>query len=195
MSESRGVMSAGVPSLLTRPASAAPVIDRRRRLLAVALDVLALLPPLVVTSTLTIAWLLARTGWGREDVRDLDSAIAVAILGAAIPAWIANLAFDLVPSRATRGQRAVGLRIETAGTSMLLALAIRLASHPTTGTLAWAWLAGVFVLAGAFTLAALAGVLALVVAVAGLLSLAMLLVAPGARGLHDRIAGTRLASR
>lgn len=187
-------MSAALPPALARPAAATSSVTRRARLVAATRDAITVLPPLVAASALAIAWLLARSAWGRDDVRDLDSAIALAIVATVPPAWLARIALSLVTSHATPGQRALGLHIEVtraqaARTSLTMAL--RLALHPF-GAVGWAWLAGVLVLASAFEAALLLAVVAVVVAVAGIVSLAIILVTPDGRALHDRIAGTRL---
>ncbi|MFA7248193.1 MAG: RDD family protein [Dehalococcoidia bacterium] len=184
-------MLAGVPRALDHPASTAPGVTRGRRLLASGRDALALIPPLAMAVVVAAGWLLARTSLGRDDASDRDTAIALAVVAAVPPAWLARLAFTLLTTHATEGQRTAGLRIEVRRARDRTALALRLAVHPLAVS-GWAWGAGVLALAGVYAAAlALAAVAALVCA-AGLVSLAIVLVDPGARALHDRIAGTRV---
>lgn len=197
-------MFAGMPSTLpplARPApSEGPVpaappasrpITRRLRLLAAARDALALLPAIAVALAIAVAWLLARTAWGRDDVRDVDSAVALATLAAVPPAWLARIAFGLVTAQATPGQRACRLRVEVTRARRRLALGLRLALHPF-GAAGWAWVAAVLALAGAFAIALAVAAIALALALGAVASLAMILADPDTRALHDRVAGTRL---
>lgn len=184
-------MAAGTSPAVARDTQHPGALTRRTRLAAGLSDVLALLPPLVIASTLAVTWLLARTAWGREDVRDLDSAIALALLGAVIPAWLARLAVSMITTGATPGQRARRLHLEaTRDVPPVRAIAIRLATHPF-GALGWAWIAGVLALAGLFEVAVVVAFIAAVIALGALASLAIILVRPDALALHDRVSGLR----
>ena len=184
-------MAVGTSPTVALDTSAPGVLSRRVRLAANLRDLLALLPLLVIASTLAVAWLLVRTAWGREDVRDIDGAIALALLGAVVPTWLARLAVSMATTGATPGQRALRVHLEaTRDVSTRWALAIRLATHPF-GAIGWAWIAGVLALAGLFQIAATFALVAVLVAIAGLGSLAIILVRPGALTLHDRASGLR----
>ena len=56
----------------------------------------------------------------------------------------------------------------------------------------WALIAGALFLAGAWQVAAIVGGFAAAVVAGGVVSLAIVLAAPDARGVHDRIARTRV---
>lgn len=163
---------------------------RRPRLLGALRDALDLLPMLVVATALAVGWLLLRTAWGRDDARDLDSAVALAILGGAPAGWIARAAISLVTARATPGQRRHGLHLE-AGRR---AVGPWLALHPLFGSVAWAWLAGIAALATALTAALLLLAVALLVAAGGLVSLALVVLTEDPRTLHDRITGAHVVT-
>jgi hypothetical protein len=191
-------MLAGLPPALPPAAIAtgAPaLISRRARLLAAVMDGLALLPPLVLTGAVAVAWLLARTAWGRDDATDFDSSLALAILAAGPAAWLARLGYALVTTQATPGQRALGLQVEvTAGRAFpghQTARALRLAAHPF-GAGGWLLVALTVLLTGAWEIATVIAAVGGLLLIAGIVSLAVVLVAPDARGLHDRMAGTRL---
>jgi len=184
-----------VPPALLHPLEASARVTRRARLGAAALDALAVLPPLVIAGIAAVAWLLARTAWGRDDPTSVDASIALSLVAAAPGAWLARLGHALVVSGATPGQRARGLRVErtraVAPTATDGARVLRLALHPF-GAVGWALVAGTLYLAAAPEAAvAVAGIAALVLA-GGAVSLAIVLVAPDARALHDRLAGTRV---
>ncbi len=184
-------MVADVPTplaILDAPAAPGLLVPRRERFLAAAADLASALPMITIAVGVAAAWLLVRTGAGREDARGLDAAIALAVVGAVPPAWLARLALGLLDQHATPGQHARGLRVEATRTRAVL---VRLALHPF-GAVGWAWLAGIAALAQSMALAGVLGAVAALVLVAGGVSLAMILVAPGAPTLHDRLAGTRL---
>ncbi len=193
-------MSATTPCIA---AASAITIRRRQRLLAGFRDAIALLPLLAVATALATAWLLLRTAWGRDDVRDLDGAVALAIIAAAPAAWAAWLAVALITDHATPGQRAYGLRLS--GDALAAApwlpyltwrrrVALWLAFHPVVGVVGWAWMAGLAVLAGAFLAAVLCATVAAAVALSGVASLAMILVTPDVGALHDRATGMKVVA-
>lgn len=183
-------MVADVPAPLAIPPLTTVMITRRARLLASLVDLLSALPPLVIAALLATAWLLLRTSAGREDARGIDTAIALAIVGAVPPLWLARLAIGLVTRGATPGQYARGLRVTTTRAPTTSAL-LRLALHPF-GAIGWGWIAAVLALAHMYEAAALFAGPALLVGLGGLASLVMILVDPDARALHDRVAGTRV---
>lgn len=184
-------MAADTSPAIERETTAHPGLPRRVRIAAALRDMLSLLLPLVIASALAVAWLLARTAWGREDVRDVDGAIALALLGTVIPAWLARLAASMLTAGATPGQQALRLHLEaTRDVTTRWAIATRLATHPF-GALGWVWVAGVLALAGLFEVAGIVALLAAAVAIAGLVSLATMLVSPDALALHDRASGLR----
>jgi hypothetical protein len=183
-------MLAGLPPALASSLAAPPAVTRRARLLALALDAIAILPPVVIALAIAIAWLLARTAWGRDDVSDLDSSVALALLAAGPAAWLAWLGYALATGHATPGQRARGIAVEfTRGGRATPAL--WLAAHPF-GAMGWLLIALMLLLAGAWEGAAVIAVLAALALLGGLVSLAIALARPEARGLHDYIAGTRV---
>lgn len=184
-------MVAGIPQPIARLTTPLTPLTRRGRLLASLRDLLSLLPLLAVTTLIAVAWLLARTAWGRDDARDLDTAVALAIAAAAPPVWLARIAFGLLTAQATPGQQAQRLSVEVTGARTRYPLAVRLALHPF-GAIGWGWAAGVIALAQWYAAALAVGAVAAVILLGGLVSLAIVLVAPGARALHDRAAGTRL---
>lgn len=184
-------MVTAVPLPSTPPSLSTTAITRRARLRAGARDLLALLPPLATASMIAVAWILVRTAWGRDDARDLDTAIALAIVAAVPPAWLARIALALLTAQATPGQRAERLAVDATRARIRHAVAVRLALHPL-GAIGWGWVAGELALAQWYTAALAAGALAAVLLLCGLVSLAIILVAPDARALHDRAAGTRL---
>lgn len=165
--------------------------DRRMRLLAVVRDAAALLPPLAIAAAIAVAWLLSRTAWGRDDVRSVDSAVALALVATVPPAWLVRLALHSITAGGTPGQRAAGLRLTARRRHARVAVLIRLALHPL-GTVGWAWLAATLAMAQLYTAALVPAAVGALTLLGGLTSLAVVLVAPGARGVHDRLAGTRL---
>lgn len=165
-------------------------VTRRRRVAALIIDLAILAGFAAVASLLSLAWMLARTEGGRYDLAIGDSAVAFALLLAAVPAWAALLAADVVLFGATPGERRLRLAIEGGPLRRL----VRLAVHPL-GVIAWLWLAAMANLA---TLPVV-GLVLLAVAMTGLLGVAasiiLVLRAPSAGGVHDLLAGTRLVAR
>ncbi|MGE3855459.1 MAG: RDD family protein [Dehalococcoidia bacterium] len=182
-----------MPPVLLHSVAVASAVTRRARLGAAALDALALLPPLAVAGIGAVVWLLARTAWGRDDPSGVDASVALALVAAAPGAWLARVGHALVLAHATPGQHARGLRVER--TREVApdrgAYALRLALHPF-GAVGWALTAGTLYLAAAPEAALTIAAIAAIVATGGAVALAIVLVAPDARALHDRIAGTRV---
>lgn len=164
-----------------------PALSRRRRLAAVAFDLAPLVAALALALVVALAWLLWRTHAGRDDVRERDGLVAASMLAAVPPAWVAWLAPGILEG-ATPGQRRAGLAVEARSTAARL---IRAAAHPLA-VVPWAWLT-VAMLALDLRPAAVAfGVDAALVTLGGLASIVLWGARPGARALHDRLAGTRL---
>jgi hypothetical protein len=161
---------------------------RRVRLAAAAIDAAVLLVLLTGTLIVALAYLLARTAWGRFDVGLGDALVAASLLGAGVPAWAAWQLARLQLEGATLGQRRLGLAVEARAPWRRLA---RFAAHPLAVPV-WGWLALTALIAGLPWLPLLPALAGGLVLLAGLVSLAMLAVDPDARGLHDRLAGTRL---
>lgn len=183
-----------LPPTLARPLRATSEVSRRARLGAALLDALALLPPLVLAGAAAVVWLLARTAWGRDDPTSLDASVALAVLAAAPAAWLARVGHALVLTEATPGQHARGLRTAlTRGREPgRWARAVRLALHPFAAA-GWGVIALIVYLAALPVEAAIAVIATGALTLAGgIVSLAIVLVAPDARALHDRAAGTRV---
>lgn len=171
----------GAPGLAVPEAPA--LRGRRVRALAVDLGTMALAS--LLASAVAVAWLLLRTGAATTDPSAGDSAIAFALALSALPAWYALAALDVLEAGATPGQRRAGLRIEGAPARRLVRLSLAPVALP-----GWAWLSTVALLTAVYPLALLVASVTAIVAVAALASTA--LVAAGRRGLHDRLAGTRV---
>jgi hypothetical protein len=134
-----------------------------------------------------LLWLLVRTAWGRDDVPTPDATAAAALLLAATPAWLVWTALRLIQRGATPGQARVGLRV-TGRTRQRL---FRFALHPLAAP-GWLWL-GILTGVATFDLFALAcAAIGFMLLLGGLVTVALAIVRPTARGLHDRAAGTRL---
>ena len=137
---------------------------------------------------MAVAYLLARTSWGRLDVAVGDAFVAIAVIASSVPAWTAWQLLGVHAGGGTFGQRQLGLAVEGGARWRRL---LRFAGHPLALP-AWGWLALTALLAGLPWLPWLP-VLAIVYALlAGLVSLVTLLVRPSALAIHDHLAGTRL---
>ena len=158
------------------------------RLAAAGLDAGTLLVVQTGTLIVAVAYLLARTSWGRLDVGVGDAFVATAIVGAAVPAWTAWQLLGVHARGATSGQRRRGLAVEGGARWRPL---LRFAGHPIALP-AWVWLALTALLAGLPWLPLLTALVIVYVVLAGLISLLTLLVRPGALPIHDHLAGTRL---
>jgi hypothetical protein len=133
------------------------------------------------------AWILARTDAGAVDVSSYDAAFALSLAAAMFPAWTAWQWGILVGNGMTFGntRRSSRADTETRGRRRACWLAL----HPVTAP-AWAWLLGMLALlvppitdAALWVLAALAGL--------SISSLVLVLLRPGTRPLHVRIAMLR----
>lgn len=161
---------------------------RGERLAAAALDAAVLLGLLTGALIVALAYLLARTAWGRFDVGLGDALVATALVGATVPAWVALQCASLLAAGASVGQRTLGLAVEARAPWRRLA---RLAAHPLAAP-AWGWLTLTTLIAGLPWLPLLPAVAGALVLVGGAVSLVLLLARPEAPALHDRVAGTRL---
>ena len=182
-------VDAGPTSAPPLSTSAAPVA-RWARLRALGRDLGALVAAETVVAALAVLWLVARTEAGRMDIGDGDAAIAMALVGGVVPAWLAWLALHSLQG-ATPGQRHAGLLVAAQRPRDHL---LRLALDPR-GLVGWLWLAALLWLGEArllrwLALFALAGVVAIVAASAWLW-----LFGPHARALHDRLSRTTLVAR
>ena len=141
-------------------------------------------------------WLLLRTGFGRADVGGGDAVAALSVVGATLPAWAAWLALTVRRDGCTPGQRRARLFVELAAAAATTPWRrqVRLAAHPLALPL-WGWLTLTALLSGLpwLWLPVAAGGMA--VALAGLLSFALLLARPELSAIHDLLARTRLAVR
>lgn len=180
------------------PAAAPPHapagVSRGARLGAAALDAFALLPLLLAAGAAAVVWLLLRTAWGRDDPSSLDASVALSLVASAPGAWLARLGYGLVAADGTPGHRARGIRVHVmrGARTGRGARAVRLALHPFAAA-GWGLLALTVYLAALPAEAAIAiGAVAVFVLLGGLVSLAIVVAAPDARALHDRVAGTRL---
>ena len=160
------------------------------RLLAVVFDAGTLVLLLLAGLVVAFAWLLVRTSWGRFDVGTGDALVATSLIGATVPAWAAWLAARLHLHGATPGEARLGLAVEGEPWRR----AARLLAHPISLPL-WGWLTLTVLITELRVLLLPAVFVLLAVAVAGLLSLGMLLVRGHARLLHDYVFGTRIVRR
>jgi uncharacterized RDD family membrane protein YckC len=163
-----------------------PPTSRRQRGLAVAIDAATLLVALVITTTVAVGWLLARTETGRLEVRDADARLAAALVLAVPPTWLAWLVPG-VARGATPGQRRAHLEVR----GSLVARVNRLALHPLA-LLLWGWLALTAFAFGTPRLGVAVAFLAAFVLALGLGSFVLWMISPTSRALHDRLARTRL---
>jgi hypothetical protein len=179
------------------PVAASSVLSaplRRDRVLAVTIDALWGLGAVFFAAMVAFTWLFVRTGWGRYDVESIDSIAAAALIAAAIPAWLAWLSIGLRQDRATFGQRSRQLTVAAEGARRPAPELLRLAVHPL-GLAGWGWLTILFALLTVPVLPLLFAAITGTIALMGIVSAVLILRDPGTRGLHDRIAGTRLARR
>lgn len=160
------------------------------RLAAIVYDAGTLLLLLLAALVVAFAWLLIRTSWGRFDVGTGDALVATSLIGATTPAWGAWQAARLHRDGATVGQARFGLATE----GEPLRRSARLLVHPLSLPL-WFWLALTVLISEVRIVLWPILFILLAVAVAGLLSLGILLVRGDARLLHDYVAGTRVVRR
>lgn len=142
----------------------------------------------LIALAVAATWLLLRTAWGRDDVPVGDATFAAGTLLAATPAWLAWTALRLAREGATPGQARAGLRVVGSPKRRLL----RLSLHPIAAP-GWIWLAIIAVVATLEPLALVLAAMGGAIFVAGLMTTVLAVARPTARGLHDRIAATRLA--
>ena len=161
------------------------------RLAAVGYDAGVLVLLLLAGLVAALAYLLVRTSWGRFDVGAGDALVAWALLGATLPAWGTWEAARLCTGGATLGQARFGLAVEGEPSWRRC---VRLLVHPLSLPL-WGWLALTLLLTEVLWLLVPPLLVMLAIAAAGLASLAIVLLRPSARPLHDRVAGTRLMRR
>jgi hypothetical protein len=170
---------------------------RGQRLAAVLFDFATAALAVAAAALLATLWLLARTDRGRHDPASADVLITTALILAAPPAWAAWQLLRIRRGGSTAGQLRLSLAVESDGQGARSArpgALLRLAYHPLSIT-AWLWLVAVALLLGSTLIAlALLGA-AGVCAAGGGVSAALVLRDPGARALHDRLAGTRLVRR
>jgi hypothetical protein len=159
-----------------------------RRAAALAIDLILGGLASAAAGLLAGGWLLLRTGWGRDDVPSGDATFAGALLLAATPAWLAWSAARLVLRGATPGQARARLLVTGSRGRRLL----RLACHPVSVP-GWSWLAILAAVATFDVLAVTFAVVGVTVLAGGLGTAVTALARPQGRGLHDVIAGTRLA--
>lgn len=163
---------------------------RGPRLRALLSDLGALLLAEAAIAVAATLWLVARTDRGRLDIGDGDAAIALALLGGVIPAWLAWLALSAVDG-ATPGQRRAGLAIEAARPRDRL---LRLLLDPR-GLVGWFWLVALLWL-GEAVLVRWLGLLAFAIVLGiALTSTVLWLFRPTSPAPHDRLARTRLVAR
>jgi uncharacterized RDD family membrane protein YckC len=165
---------------------------RSRILAAAAIDAALLVGIHAGALALATAWLLARTSAGRGDVGEGDAVVAVAIAGAAAPAWVAWTLLITHRRRGTPGQRVTGIRPVPDWGVPQWSLYVRAMASPLSLP-GWLWMAATPLLAGMPAWLALPAMLAAAAVLAsGIGSLAIALLRPSARMLHDRVARTTL---
>ena len=167
--------------------------SRRRRLAAASIDALGAMLAVAAGTAVAVAWLMSRTDLGRTDASSGDAVAAASLIGAALPAWAAWTALRVKREGATAGQRMAGLAVSTDARMGSWLPVLRLAVHPLALPL-WGWFAITALLSGLPWVWAPPAIAGLAVAVAGLASFALLLVRPGARAIHDRVARTALTA-
>ncbi len=170
-----------------------PVEPGRSRILAaVAIDIVLISGMYLGGLATALVWLLIRTDAGRIDTEEVDAVIAVAIVGAAAPAWISWTLLNAYRQLGTPGQRIVCIRpIPNWGVAQW-ALYLRVVVSPLSLP-GWLWITATPLLAGMPAWLALPAFLSTaVVLTTGIGSLAITLVRPHTRMLHDRAARTTL---
>lgn len=143
----------------------------------------------LAAALLAFAWLFIRTDRGAQHVTDGDSIIAAGLVGAAVPAWLAWIAVRALAEGATHGQQRMGIRVEARMQRPVPRL-LRLLVHPVSVP-GWLWVAGVLAIVEVPWIPVFVGLIAVTIAVMGVISALVLTVNPGADALHDRLAGTR----
>jgi hypothetical protein len=167
--------------------------SRRRRLAAASIDALGAMLAVAAGTAVAVGWLMSRTDLGRTDAGSGDAVAAASLIGAALPAWAAWTALRVKREGATTGQRMAGLAVSTDARTGSWLPVLRLAIHPLALPV-WGWFAITALLSSLPWFWAPPVIAGLAVAVAGLASFALLLVRPGARAIHDRVARTALTA-
>lgn len=170
-------------------------------LLAWMYDLGTLLLALAVTGTVAVVWMLARTEWGRVDLRTGDAVIAVALALGVGPAWTAWQWLRLWDEDGTAGHARMRVapldRTARAQSSGRARRALWLALHPVSLPF-WAWTTFICFVTGSSVFAAVAIVPLTATLLVGLLtavSLVTLLVRPLAWPLHLWIARASFGGR
>lgn len=173
---------------LVRVSTPEAAVTPGQRAAAFAFDLIHGAVASLIALSVAATWLLLRTAWGRDDVPAGDATFAAGTLLAATPAWLAWTALRLARQGATPGQARAGLRVVGPPRQRL----IRLSLHPLAAP-GWMWLAIMTAVATLDRSALAFAAVAVAIFVAGLVTATLAIARPTARGLHDRIAGTRLA--
>ena len=144
---------------------------------------------MVAAVVVTTLWLLLRSGFGRDDTGGGDAVLALSLVAGVVPAWAVYVGAALWRDGMTPGQRRIGVALDASRWRRLLRLAVHPVSLP-----AWVWFALTALLTGVPWLWLPFALAAVVVALAGAVSLLLLLVWPSMPALHDRVAGTALTA-
>jgi hypothetical protein len=171
------------------------VATRGRLLLGWAYDLATLALSVLASSVLATAWMLARTGRGRDDLEITDAILGLALALAAAPAWTAWQWLSLHEAGRTFGQARAHLvpPAPLQGVGRVVSLLLHPASLPL-----WAWTFAALYLSGAPPLVVLSSlplVWALVVTLTAAVSLVMLLARPTALPLHRSLASALVRER
>jgi hypothetical protein len=165
-------------------------VARWLRVRALVDDLAVLVAAEMLVAAVATIWLVARTDLGRLDIGDGDAAMALALLGGVVPAWLAWLALAAIDG-ATPGHRRAGLAIEAGRPRDRL---LRLALDPR-GLVGWVWLVALLWLGEAVLVRWLALLALAVVLGMTLTSLVLWLLRPENPPPYDRVARTRLVTR
>lgn len=149
-------------------------------------DALVLAGWLGASAVTAIAWIVLRSSGGAVDLAEADAQIAAALVLAALPAWFAWYSKGVVEGR-TRGQAHAGLAVEGSPWRRL----VRFATHPLAIP-GWVWLGLVALAAGLPWVGVAIVVVTVALGLGALGTLLTWLLVPGARAIHDQLAGTRL---
>jgi hypothetical protein len=170
-------------------------------LLACAYDLATLVIGMLASSLVAVMWMLARTGWGRLDLKTGDAVIALAIAVSAGPAWTAWQWLHLRDDGATFGRRRAQVVTTEPdpghGYMPRIRRAVWLVLHPVSLPL-WVWLTAVFVATGSSPLIFVSSVpltAAMATALLAAISLVSVLVRPSLPPLHVWIARASFGGR
>ncbi len=168
--------------------------ERSRILTAAAIDAVLVVGMHAGALLFVTGWLLARTDAGRLDAREEDAVIAVAVAGAAAPAWLAWTLLATHRRLGTPGQRVAHIRPVPDWGVPQWALYVRAMVSPLSLPV-WLWMGTTPLLAGMPPWLALpAFLVGLTVGAGAAASLVTVLVSPHTRMLHDRVARTSLVT-